>query len=52
MVPKYQMTGGVSTAAAIPPPRFSPLGRHWMVVRGLDVLEDVTINFKGARRVR
>jgi hypothetical protein len=43
MVPKYQMSGGVSTAAAIPLQGFPVDGVRWWYV-GPDVLEDVTIS--------
>jgi hypothetical protein len=43
MVPEYQMSGGVSTAAAIPLQGFLVDGVGWWYV-GLDVLEDVTIS--------
>jgi hypothetical protein len=52
MVPEYQMTGGVSTVAAILLQGFLPMdGVGWWYV-GSDVLEDVTISSKGGRRVR
>jgi hypothetical protein len=52
MVPENQMPGGVSTAAIIPLQGFLPVdGVGWWYV-GPDVLENVTINFKGGRCVR
>jgi hypothetical protein len=52
MVPENQMPGGVSTAAIIPLQGLLPVdGVGWWYV-GLDVLENVTISFKGGRRVR
>jgi hypothetical protein len=52
MVPENQMSGGVSTAAAIPLQGFLPVdGVGWWYV-GPNVLEDVTISFKGGHRVR
>jgi hypothetical protein len=52
MVPEYQMSGGVFTAATIPLQGFLPVvGVGWWYV-GPNVLEDVTISSKGGRRVR
>jgi hypothetical protein len=52
MVPEKQMTGGVSTAAAIPLHGFLPMdGVGWWHM-GPDVLEDVTISSKGGRLVQ
>jgi hypothetical protein len=52
MVPEYQMSGGVSTAAAVPLHGFLPVdGVGWWCV-GPDVLEDVIIISKGGLSVR
>jgi hypothetical protein len=51
MMPENQISGGVSTVAAIPLHGFLPVdGVGWWYV-GSDVPEDVTISFNGGRRV-
>jgi hypothetical protein len=51
MVSEKQTPGGVSTVAAIPVQGFLPVdGVGWWYVDP-DVLEDVTMSFKGGRRV-